>query len=590
MPAPKRTLRRSQAVSTFGPGAIVDLRQESVMMAGTDYWPENRSIVIHEPNLERALRLAEFRMPATTDAFAQGESRDLPIVRFPQYLVCPRCHRLGDIRLFTAFVGGERVIKCTTCQVPVYPARLVVACKLGHIDDFPWDWWAHRGRETCEHPALFLTSTGTTASLADMVLSCKTCGASNNLSGATQTKNLHGLKCRGHRPWLLDKEACEEPLVPLQRGASNVYFSVTTSSISIPPWSAAVHAALNQQWNTLKHVPADALQATIEGMQLPSKLGMPVDEIVRAILERKGELAEGTKELTERQLRYGEAAALRQVTPSHQQLDDFSTLPGEIDPMLDGLISKVIRVERLREVRALLGFSRVESPDPSSRFDSQLAPLSATPLNWRPAVEVRGEGIYLELDEDALRSWQGRPEIADRVAMLSNRYADMCARRKWKVDRNISPRLVLVHTFAHALIRQLALDSGYSSAALRERLYVFEADEVAQGSLPLAGVLIYTSTADSEGSLGGLVRQAMPQRLATTIVSAIQEATWCSSDPLCSESEGQGNDGLNLAACHACMLLSETCCEEFNRILDRATLAGLPHLPEIGFFSDLVGH
>jgi hypothetical protein len=151
----------------------------------------------------------------------------------------------------------------------------------------------------------------------------------------------------------------------------------------------------------------------------------------------------------------------------------------------------------------------------------------------------------------------------------------------------VSPRLLLTHSFAHALIRQMSLESGYSSASIRERLYVFEPGEMDNAS-GIAGLLIYTSTPDSEGSLGGLVRQGLPERLAPTVKAAINEAVWCSSDPLCIESEGQGHDAMNLAACHSCLLLSETCCEEFNRLLDRAMLVGSITNPEAGFFSNLI--
>ncbi len=164
----------------------------------------------------------------------------------------------------------------------------------------------------------------------------------------------------------------------------------------------------------------------------------------------------------------------------------------------------------------------------------------------------------------------------------------MCLRRSWQVSRRITPGFVLTHSFSHALMRQLSLESGYSSAAIRERLYVFGPQE-GQDEYPARyGVLIYTSSADSEGSLGGLMRQGQPDRLYPSVLAAIADASWCSSDPLCIESEAQGADGMNLAACHACLLLSETSCEEFNRLLDRALLTGTPGHPAIGYFNELL--
>ena len=103
----------------------------------------------------------------------------------------------------------------------------------------------------------------------------------------------------------------------------------------------------------------------------------------------------------------------------------------------------------------------------------------------------------------------------------------------------------------------------------------------------MCGVLIYTASGDSEGSLGGLVRQGEPGRLEDTILAAIHNAEWCSSDPICIQSPGQGPESCNLAACHNCALLPETCCECGNRLLDRGTIVGVLENEDIGYFSEL---
>jgi hypothetical protein len=143
----------------------------------------------------------------------------------------------------------------------------------------------------------------------------------------------------------------------------------------------------------------------------------------------------------------------------------------------------------------------------------------------------------------------------------------------------ITPRLVLVHTFAHALVDQFALDAGYPAASLRERLYVGD---------DMTGLLVYTASTDSAGSLGGLVAQGEPETLQQAFMAAVARASWCSADPICVETEAQGADGLNLAACHACVLLPETSCEEMNVLLDRALLVGTPQDPTLGFFSQFL--
>jgi hypothetical protein len=591
-------LRRSQAVSTFGPGAVVDLRHISVMMGGQDFWPEN-AVEIHEPNLERLLHVEAFRMPSVTG------DQDLPAIVYPEWLVCPKCNRLARYWYFTQ---GEPVetgqpIRCPRCHVRVYPARLITACEHGHADEFPWEIWVHLGRgnvtadpepgthteNACRRPELYLEARGFTSALADIEVWCRQCGNSRNLGGATQPENLGFLECRGKRPWLRDEVQCGAPVYPVQRGASNVYFPVQASSISIPPWSERLYAQLDRHWGLLRNIGSvGTLEALIKDNRLDEVLNMSVADVVRAVQYRRMEETREDENLTERDLRFQECQALRRGTGEGNPQTEFRATMARVPSTLAGLISRVMLVERLREVRALLGFTRVSPPDPSSRLEATLTPIAQQRMNWLPGIEVRGEGVYLELDEEAVTAWSMRVAVQGRAARLQRSYERMCHARNWHATRRITPRLILTHSLAHLLIRQLGLASGYSSAALRERLYVFDPEDETGYPTGLAGLLIYTSTPDSEGSLGGLVRQGQPQRLEETVLSALQEAAWCSSDPLCIESEGQGRDALNLAACHACMLVSETSCEEFNVFLDRGLLTGTLDAPDVGFFADLL--
>jgi hypothetical protein len=103
----------------------------------------------------------------------------------------------------------------------------------------------------------------------------------------------------------------------------------------------------------------------------------------------------------------------------------------------------------------------------------------------------------------------------------------------------------------------------------------------------MAGILIYTSDADSEGSLGGLVRQGEPSRLLATMQRTLTDLSWCSADPVCAELENQGIDALNAAACHACCLLSETSCVFNNSLLDRRLLFGSTNGGLQGLFQEI---
>lgn len=148
----------------------------------------------------------------------------------------------------------------------------------------------------------------------------------------------------------------------------------------------------------------------------------------------------------------------------------------------------------------------------------------------------------------------------------------------------ITPKFFLLHTLSHLLIKQLSFECGYSIASLSERIYCAEEAE----GKSMAGVFIYTASGDSEGTLGGLVRQGRPDALPRIFRKAILNAQTCSNDPVCILSHGQGRESLNLAACYACGLLPETCCEERNGFLDRGLIVGTFEKKDIGFWRELL--
>jgi len=252
-------------------------------------------------------------------------------------------------------------------------------------------------------------------------------------------------------------------------------------------------------------------------------------------------------------------------------------------------LSGVSLVERLRETRAFAGFGRVSAEDvrPLEERKAMLWRDQSRSREWLPAYAVYGEGIFLRFREDRLQEWMAREHGAKPLA--EGRLADLAVRYdvKDRGDGNdpvLRPKLVLLHTLAHLIINRLTFECGYSSASLRERLYVSsDANE------PMSGVLIYTASGDSEGSMGGLVRMGKPGRFEPLLYRAIANARWCSADPVCMEmaEHGQGPDSCNLAACHSCALVPETSCEQFNRYLDRGVVIGSPEHPELGFFDDV---
>lgn len=564
------SVRRSQLITTYGVGALVAIEEESFMVAGIDRWQVNDPN-IHEPRLERLLNVRGFVLPPATE-----NGRDIPVFRFPLWCSCPVCFRLDQHRFFTTFDKN----RCANCNVNLVPSRFVVCCNRGHIDDFPYFAWVHAGgRGSGTEHELTIQAGGTSASLRDIVISCK-CGLSKSLEGAFGKAALKeiGYGCTGNRPWLGGApEQCIETPRTLQRGASNVWFPTVYSSISIPPWSEGAFKILNRYWSALQYAPDDALAQIIGGMGIAKGTPYSVDDLVLAIQQRKS--GEGSSTSQGDGLRWQEYEALvkgKAETGPDQEFVCISAGGG--NDVATDWFERVMIVKRLREVRALQSFTRVIPPMPGDPPERR-SPICQSSPGWLPAIEVRGEGVFLVLNAARLQTWEADSEVVQRAARVNSNYLRRTQALGSVPTRVITPRFLLIHTLAHVLINQWALDCGYPAASLRERLYVSER---------MAGLLIYTATSDSAGSLGGVVAQAGPGRLDEALIEGINRASWCSSDPLCIESDATGVDALNLAACHACTLLPEVSCEEMNLFLDRAMLVGLPVNPQLGFFAELL--
>lgn len=607
-------LRRSAVVSTFGPGSVVDFRAGggavSGVAAGLEEWDRSfgpaglaHPQVIRETRLQKKLGVKGFRTPPVTMQRGRDDDPDtrrLVAVRFPTWLMCPGCDVIKPERRWKSD-PGKAYRYCPTCteksnggsKVFVIPARFVMACKHGHLDEFPYDWWVgHRSdcpvlkrANSDRHPGLTLRPEK--PGLAGLILSCPKCGARRSMDGVFSQKTWeHGPKCRGRRPWLADgNEPCERQQHAVQRGASNLYFPVTESALSIPPWSDQLQEALGHWWNTLTNLDdpsrleefiEDVVKADLESVL--RELRMSPAELARAIsirLNSYGELQ--TDDL--RPAEYRQFNMELGATRTHDFETRRETVSAEITPW----VSRVVRAVRLREVRAITGFTRINPPgDPDS---PEVARLSHRPLEWLPAIEVRGEGIFVALNEESLSEWESRDDVKRRAAEC-----DSVHQRDWKErygddatpPRTITPRYMLCHTLAHALMRQLTLECGYSSASLQERIYAADGEE------PMAGLLIYTATPDSDGTLGGLERQGKAGRLEGILQRAIEAIEWCSSDPLCITDMMGAINSYSHSVCHACCLAPETSCEAFNSFLDRAFLTGDGTGSGLGFFEGML--
>lgn len=565
-------LRPNQIITTFGPGAIVDAVKDSVTVLDTNYWQTKGNKII-DGRLASYLGVDCFYMPRSS------RYGDLPVTTFPYMHVCSN---LGCGRIFDARdnFNLERYLRfgitCPDCQRPAYPSRFITICEKGHMSDFPWHWWVHRGDCNCKGQ-LRLYSTGNTSTLADMWVEC-TCGARRSMSGATQKDNFDGQHCPGLHPFRprSKREKCDRDVIPSQRGASNVYFSVTRSAISIPPWVNPLHNLIDEHFRLLVEMRELIGEEGVNKIYEKYFSEYPRDEFDIALAKRLDDI----KEFTEiKRMEYD--AITHHDDPVYRC--NKKHFKAEEDPLPQYLIpyfSRIIRITRLREVKVLLGFTRVDAPDPDADEQPNIVYLNkgSKGERWLPAVDINGEGVFIEFNQDSLKTWLSNEKVSALSKAYESGYKAYCDSREWKVTALRNAVYTLIHTFSHLLIKQMSMESGYSSTAIRERIYFGD---------KMAGVLLYTGSPDKEGSLGGLVELGAIEHMIPIMRNAFQEALLCTNDPECLHNQPSG-ENINGAACHSCCMISETACENGNRILDRGLVVPIAEREDQSFFRKLV--
>ena len=662
--------RPTTLLYTYGPGAIIDLPHFTIMPSGLDDWEriwrrrDADPATIHAPRLLEAVQIMlghqvrELRrfpwQPSRPGIRRDGDDLGVPARVFPQWLRCTGCDLLAPLSRFVngyhnthPFRPDQAIFEHIDCpgrlargngsrrlknadkrkrkrRSPCVPARYLIACPNGHLDEFPYDWWVHEGTHCVKafHPELAMTDTS--QGVATAFISCRACGARRSMAQAQGEEGRKRLpRCRGRHPHLgtFEKDGCEaEPRVMLV-GASNLWFAATQSIVDMPRFDPA----------EIKRDRVEILRRGIGSWR--KKIGTDTD-ILRMRLEMAGAEAAALCDLSDRELLEllsaldapGESDDdrlkrrenwdpvdllvpewnyLLQEPPGDRHEDPASGLavsPRSLGDVPEG-VSRVLAVYRLRKVNAVLGFTRVDDYDRVDDSEARLVPLARSGQpSWVPATEDRGEGIFIQLDEAAVAEWEAKVLAspvwaAHRAAHRRNfeRRFSETAKQVDPDDRLAPPRYWLVHTLAHGLIRQMAMSSGYGAASISERLYAWPATERREAA---AGMLLTTTASDSDGTLGGLVSLSEPARLAEIIDHTLRAMTRCSSDPICARRIPQDpEDFLHGAACHCCAMVSETSCERANRFLDRRFVVPLSDfelgsamadvtVPDLAFFSD----
>ena len=597
------SVRAAQSVLQYGVGAMVDFPDQTLVTSAPEYW--SGVMKIYDDRFAKALGVDFFALPTS-----------ISYTRFPEWYFCPKCRTFQPLKNWISEFrkkAKEKTIQidenmvahmqCPTCRQDLVVARIVTVCENGHLNDFPWIKWVHARskRPICGHPSLkFKTGASGTEGLEGLTIECA-CGARATLKDAfdkeifekmDKEEGSFGFRCEGNHPFNHTSESCTCYPRTVQRGASSVYFPVVYSSLVIPPYADKLNSKIEQSTaydNCMVIIGDEDPDERISTItkRLPKwaeKIALEIGALktdVEKILRNKWlTQKDAVVDVTSVQYRIEEYLALTgKISTPKGSLGDFSREAMTLAEYNLPLIKSIALVDKVRVVNALIGFSRINPV--INREDNGFVCIKRTETNWYPAYEVRGEGIFIEFDQEAIDSWISlNPEVQERADRLSRNYANSFIGQNH--PRNITPKFIMLHTLSHLLISQLSFECGYSIASLSERLYC--AEEI--DGKKMAGILIYTASGDSEGTLGGLVRQGRSDAFPRIFRKAINSAKTCSNDPVCIMSHGQGRDSLNLAACHACALLPETCCEERNAFLDRGMIVGTFENRALGFWSD----
>ena len=622
-------LRRNQLVVPFGVGATYDYLDYTAMTMAVDHWKikteTKKALAINDNRLVNYInkklldlegdKYSKVRFICSPPIYIKPNSNPTEHqksivgsyagVKFPAWGVCSRCSALSEFDS-----SSEKGNKCNNLDVPnrmkgqpscsslkgyggkIQPVRFVAFCPKGHIQDLPYKRIMSQkcssgcelelnGTRSSARPSLYLFDDNRGHGFTSLKLHCNICKSTTSLKGISnpneREKKLdkYGaklFKCDGCKPWTAeDDEQCDEILDITPRSSSRIYMPIQQTAIFIPEYEEEMHEIFNddmyQNWieeDTSIIEIENALQIFPESV----KRGLSNEEIINLIQNERNRQREinlksdGESGETDISFLKKEFDTLTQENVNEEKFvskkEKMSKYSEKINEVINGLHS----VSKLVSTTVLLGFQRKAGGSAVSEFNA--ARVNA---DFLPAFEVIGEGIFIDFGFERISSWKEKnPNLSKKIKQLKkNAEQDYFMHKESCFD----PGYILIHTFSHMLMRQLEIECGYSLTELKERIY-FDNDE------KMAGLLIYTASADSQGSLGGLVRTIKPNFFEKLFANAIENSYICFNDPICLESEGQGHSGLCLAACHACSMVPDLACETLpkNVFLDRNMLIG----------------
>lgn len=613
-------IRQSQILSTSGPGAMIDLPEQSVIISGLNHW-NGKGTIIYEERLKN--RVAEIlgvnpsqlklhQPPIDQEEDTNTKKSGIKAFVFPEWFVVQEeadyIDNNGKKYRSRRLIPRQQLDKKKKYDgYSVVPVRFVQACANGHISDIDWLKFAHKDESKCTKGGkknnLILDESGSGNDFADIFIRCEVCHKRRPLSDATIPNAFSLGSCQGQRPWLgpnkiedciapsTDKDKQENKPLPnrlLVRSASNAYFSQVVNVIAIPDSDTEFRTEVNQFYEEDLSEAEDIqdLERELKKKKFADLKKYSTEKIWEEIQRRKDKQPVEAKTIKHLEIEtfLRSPAESGETTPN--QDEDFYARTRQIDklpPVLATRLEKIILVHRLREVLALVGFTRFEAgmPDVDGELDISVSRAALDEeISWVPAIENKGEGIFLSFSSDAIQKWLEKDAVKKREEKLSAGFDQWCKNKKIK-NKPDFPGLpyVMLHSLSHLLITTVSLECGYAATAIRERIYA----NPKYGY----GILLYTGTSGSEGTLGGLVE--VGRNIESLIVKALSSGQLCSNDPVCSQHDPASAQEVRLlhgAVCHGCLLIAESSCERYNDFLDRALVINTLDENNAAFFDD----
>ena len=623
-------LRRSQIITINGIGSLfVTKFGIGIIGAGLDYWfskKEGENIDLDEYIIKDEWRLArtcnvrhfkippDFRPPTIFSRETVNINIKLPYLRFPTWHFCQN-RKCANMRQFSP-TTSDMYLRCHKCNGIMVQVPLISMCPDGHLDEFPYREWIERSchkedpeRKKSHNMIKFIHTGG--EGVSGYMIKCE-CGAFRSLNGSLGELDID---CRGKEFWNHDHKENKEctnknKLHGTLRGATNLYYSNVRSSIFIPRGGPKLNDDIVQDFRIpLIRKSIEIMYQTLktEGKKLKAVHLKQNDNVRETFVDYKNEdidnvieseFAEESQDSNDDNYDSSsfKFAEYNFIKEKNDKIVDYEAseeiLDGKklINEPINKYFDQIKLIKKLRETRALIGFSRVIPRNVDLEDSKRLLWKDKSKINeWLPAVKVYGEGIFLKFNETKIKDWEKNQSVLSRINKMRNNHKnalekDMRDVNEEKIDSFINPRYVLIHTFSHLLINKLSYYAGYSETALKERIYAS-----LDNNNNMSGLLIYTADGDSDGTMGGLVKLGRVNHISSIIEEALNDAKWCTIDPICMEAgsdntPGQGTHSVNLAACHNCCHIPETACENFNSFLDRGIICGSFDNPEIGYF------